>query len=39
VIENNGVKVKFEGKGRVTKQSIAPGKRVGGVMNITLKLG
>ncbi len=39
VLENNGVKVKFEGKGRVTKQSIAPGKRVGGVMKITLKLG
>jgi len=39
ILENKGVKVKFEGKGRVTKQSIAPGKQVTGTTNIFLKLG
>ncbi len=39
VLENNGMKVKFEGKGRVLKQSIAPGRKVASISNITLKLG
>lgn len=39
VLENNGLKVRFKGKGRVVKQSVAPGKNVSGNGSITLTLG
>ncbi len=39
ILENNGVIVDFEGKGRVVKQSVAPGKLVKNNFKILLKLG
>ncbi|MDN5201435.1 penicillin-binding protein [Fulvivirgaceae bacterium BMA10] len=39
VLENNGLQVLFKGKGRVTEQSISPGKKVTKGNRITLKLG
>jgi cell division protein FtsI (penicillin-binding protein 3) len=39
VLENNGIKVRFEGKGRVIEQSVSAGKGLKGNGNITLKLG
>jgi len=38
VLENEGVEVKFKGKGKVTKQSISPGTRIKG-QTIHLTLG
>ena len=38
VLENEGVVVKFKGKGKVTKQSISPGTRISG-QTIHLTLG
>ncbi len=39
LLENQGVRVNYKGKGRVVKQSVSPGKSVGGTSKILLTLG
>ncbi|HKZ38790.1 MAG TPA: PASTA domain-containing protein, partial [Chryseolinea sp.] len=39
LLENSGLRVSFEGKGKVVKQSLAPGGRVGRGNTIFIRLG